>query len=313
MHKVVILALPNVVPLDLVIPLEIFSRARSIKGTLCYDVKICSQLKTVKNPYVSFKINHSLPILSRADTIVIPGTELTKPIPKLIREQLIKAHKKGTRIISICSGAFLLAETGLLNGLNATTHWLGTEELQKKFPEVNVNPNVLYTDEGNIMTSAGACAGIDLCLHVIRKDFGAAVAAHSARIAVMPLERSGGQAQHINHDSSPNEPGSLSKVLDWIEANLERNLSLEKVAKKAGMSVRTLNRQFIKQTGTSPLKWILKARIRRARTLLETTQYSMTDIAEAVGFNSAITMREHFRTLVHTNPKSYRESFQQKI
>lgn len=312
MHKVAILTLSHVVPLDLIIPLEIFSRARSLKGKPCYQVKVCGSIKAIKGAHLSFILNHSLTALSQADTIVIPGTDPIKSMPKSVCEQLIKAHKKGTRIISICSGAFHLAQTGLLNGRKATTHWLGAAELKNKFPEIKVDPNVLYVDEGKIMTSAGACAGIDLCLHIVRKDFGAAVAAQSARLAVMPLERSGGQAQHIVPASLSIEQGSLSHVLDWIENNLDQDLSLDSIAEKACVSVRTLNRQFKKQTGTSPLKWILVARIRRARALLETTQDSIENIAAKVGFNSPITMREHFRNLVHTTPKTYRASFQKE-
>jgi transcriptional regulator GlxA family with amidase domain len=312
MHTVAVLALQDVVPLDLIIPIEIFSRARTLNGKPCYRVTVCGPSKTLKGSLLSLGLHHSLASLPKADTIVIPGTEPVKTLPKSVREQLIRAHKRGVRIISICSGAFHLAETGLLDGRTATTHWMGAEEMQNRFPAINVNPNVLYVDEGQIMTSAGACAGIDLCLHVVRKDFGAAVAAQSARLAVMPLERAGGQAQHIVHATPSKAQGSLSRILEWIESHLEQELSLETIAEKACMSIRTLNRQFQKQTGTTPLKWILAARIKRARALLETTQNSMDDIASSVGFGSSVTMREHFRNSVHTNPKAYRQSFQRR-
>ena len=268
MHKVAILALQNVVLLDLSIPVEIFSRARANDGMPCYLVKICGPSKIMKESSLSLRLNHSLASLSWADTIVIPGTNTIHPLSKIVRKQLVSAHKRGARIISLCSGAFYLAETGLLDGLSATTHWVAAEQMKAKFPKINVDPNVLYVDEGKVMTSAGACAGIDLCLHIVRKDFGAAVAAHSARIAVMPLERSGGQAQHIVHAVPSKAQGSLSHVLDWIEENLERDLSLKTIAKKACMSVRTLNRQFQSQTGTSPLKWLLSSRIRRAKSIV---------------------------------------------
>ncbi len=317
MHKVAILTLPDVVLLDLSIPVEIFSRARTLDGKPCYQVHVCGISKTTKSSALSSRLGlstdrslaQSLAYLSKADTIVIPGTDPVEPLPKQIRQLLVRAHQRGVRLISICSGAFHLAETGLLNGRAATTHWMATDELQKRYPEIKVNPNVLYVDEGSILTSAGVCAGIDLCLHVVRKDFGAAVAAQSARFAVMPLERSGGQAQHIVHAMPSKEHGSLTGLLDWMEANLDRNLSLEMIAKKAGMSIRTLNRQFKNQTGTSPIKWILKSRIRRARVLLETTEDSMEEVAASVGFGSSITMREHFRAIVHTSPRAYRESF----
>lgn len=313
MHKVVILALEDAVPFDLVIPVEIFSRARTLGGESCYQVAVCGPTRSIKNPLLPLRVRHSSAHLLKADTIVIPGSELpAKPLPKRIREQLVRAYKKGARILSICSGAFHLAETGLLDGRSATTHWLCAAELQAKFPKIHVNPNVLYVDEGRVMTSAGVCAGIDLCLHVVRKDFGAAVATQSARLAVMPLERSGGQAQHIDQKSATQARGSMSPLLEWIEANLAKDLPLERIASQAGMSIRTLNRHFQKQTGTSPLKWILNARVRRARVLLETTQDSMEQIASSVGFGSSITMREHFRSFVHTNPSSYRESFQRR-
>ena len=310
MHKVAILVLDEVIALDMTIPLEVFTRARDRKGRPCYDVVVCGPTGKVSATGLTLLVKNSLKCLSKADTIVVPGTAHPfAPISPSVHSALLKAHARGARLVSICGGAFILAEAGLLDGLKATTHWLGTDELKARYPLVDVDPNVLYVDSGQILTSAGVCAGMDLCLHIVRKDFGAAVAAESARLAVMPLERAGGQAQFISHEVPNPQEGTLQPVLEWIESNLHRDLSIESIAKKAAMSVRTLNRQFHKQVGSSPLKWLQHARLRRARVLLETTAKSLDSVAEASGFGSAITMREQFRNQMQTSPKAYRDSY----
>jgi transcriptional regulator GlxA family with amidase domain len=215
-------------------------------------------------------------------------------------------------VASICSGAFLLAATGLLDGRRATTHWLGTGELARRYPRVHVDPDVLYVDEGQVLTSAGAAAAFDLCLHLVRLDYGSAVAVDAARASVMPLERDGGQAQFITHAAPAPDGSSLAPLLVWLEENLSKALSLDRIARRAAMSIRSLNRRFREQTGTTPLQWLLRARVRRAQSLLETTTDSIEHIATTVGFGSVTALRAHFRRGVATSPQAYRRAFRNR-
>ena len=210
---------------------------------------------------------------------------------------------------SICSGAFLLAATGALAGKRATTHWLIAQELGRRHPDVQVDPDVLYVDNGNILTSAGAAAAFDLCLHLVRRDLGAEAAAQVARVAVMPLERAGGQAQFIAPAPPAPDGSSTGPLLEWMERNLRRDLSLPVIARRAATSTRTLSRRFRQQVGTTPALWVSQARVRRAQRLLETTDLSIERIAAEVGFGSATVLREHFGEIVGTNPLGYRRSF----
>ncbi|WP_280181344.1 GlxA family transcriptional regulator, partial [Nocardia farcinica] len=217
----------------------------------------------------------------------------------------------GTRIASICTGTFPLAATGLLDGLRATTHWAAAEALARAHPAVTVDPDVLYVDnDGRVLTSAGAAAGLDLCLHLVRRDYGSAVAADAARLAVMPLEREGGQAQFIVAPLPPAPSGSaLEPLLIWLQDNLSRPLTLGEIAAHAGTSTRTLLRQFRDQTGTTPLRWLHRARIHRAQHLLETTDHTVERIATQVGFGSPTTFRERFTRVTGVTPHAYRRSF----
>ncbi len=221
------------------------------------------------------------------------------------------AGPRGTRIASVCVGAFVLARTGLLDGLRATTHWAAAEQLAREFPLVDVRPDVLYVDNGSILTSAGAGAALDMCLHMIRRDLGSAVAANAARMSVMPLEREGGQAQFIVHEHPPVPRGSdLEPVLEWIEDNLAREITLGAMAARAGMSERTFSRRFREQTGTTPVQWLLRARVRRAQYLLENSDHTVERIAGQAGFGSPTAFRERFRRVVGTTPYGYRTAFQ---
>jgi transcriptional regulator GlxA family with amidase domain len=211
-------------------------------------------------------------------------------------------------VASICSGAFLLAATGLLDGRRATTHWLAAAELARRHRAVEVDPDVLYVDNGPILTSAGAAAGFDLCLHLVRRDLGARAAAMVARRVVMPLERAGGQAQFIVH-SIPTTEASLQPLLSWIEGNLAGTLDVPTLARRAKTSVRTFRRRFQEQTGTTPAKWVNRARVRRAQTLMESTDLPVERVAEVAGFGSAAVLRERFAKLVGTSPQSYRRAF----
>jgi len=194
-------------------------------------------------------------------------------------------------------------------GKQATTHWLAARELARRHPDIDVDPDVLYVDNGNVLTSAGAAAGLDLCLHLVRLDHGAEVAAEVARAAVMPLERAGGQAQFIVHERPAGDRTSMGSLLEWLEQNLRKDLPLPVIARRAAMSTRTLSRRFREQVGTTPALWVTDARVRRAQRLLEITDLSVERIAAEVGFGSSAVLREHFGRIVGTSPQAYRRAF----
>jgi transcriptional regulator GlxA family with amidase domain len=311
MHTVAILVFDGVVAVDFVIPADAFGHTRLLDGAPGYVVTICGVTPFVNTTVCRMQVPHGLASLRNAHTIIVPGvSDANCVVDQKILDALKRAAARGTRIASICSGALVLARTGLLDGKSATTHWAAADILQKRHPAIAVDPAVLYVDNGQVLTSAGGMAGLDLCLHMIRKDYGAAVAASSARYAVMPLERSGGQAQFIVHEPpTPNRGDSLSETLEWMERNLKLDLDVPRIARHAAMSERTLARRFKEQTGTTPAKWVTRLRINRAQTLLETTPLSVERVAQTVGFGSAIAFRARFRELLGVSPLAYRRTF----
>ena len=312
MHTVAVLALDGVIPFDLSTPIEVFGRTRLPDGRPAYRVRVCAPTEEVEAGAFTLRAPWQLDTLAEADTIVVAGiSDPSVPVPDEVLDALREAAARGTRLASICSGAFVLAATGLLDGHRATTHWAAAAQLAARHPAVDVDPDVLYVDNGRLLTSAGAAAGLDLCLHMIRCDLGSAVAADAARLSVMPLEREGGQAQFIVHEQPPAPRGSvIEPLLRWMEDNARRDLTLDDLASQAGMSVRTLNRRFREQTGTSPLQWLQRARIRQAQYLLETTGHPVDRIATQVGFGSPTAFRDRFKRLVGTSPHAYRRAFQ---
>jgi len=313
MHEVAVVAFPGVVPFDLATPCEIFGRARLAEAEAAYRVKVCGVSRSVDAGAFELRTRYGLAELEGADTVVIPGVaDLERPVPRELVVALRKAAGRGARLASICSGAFVLAATGLLAGLRATTHWLAAPELASRHPSIDVDPSVLFVDCGALLTSAGAAAGMDLCLHMIRRDYGAAVAADAARLAVMPLERDGGQAQFITHPPPGDDGESLAPVLRWIEANPRKDLSLDAIARRAAMSPRTLSRRFREQTGTTPARWVANARLRRAQQLLETTAHPVERVAASAGFPSPSTFRARFQQALGTSPQAYRKAFRSR-
>ncbi|WP_131736852.1 GlxA family transcriptional regulator [Actinomadura roseirufa] len=311
MHTVAVLALDHVVASDLATPIEVFRRAETADGHRPYRVLVCAEAPRVDGETFTIIARHGLEALGEADTIIVPGCseEAPPPGPRVLGA-LRAAAASGTRIASICAGAFTLAEAGLLDGLTATTHWAAARRLAEAHPRVDVRPDVLYIDHGRILTSAGAAAGLDLCLHLVRRDLGAAAAAAAARMSVTPLEREGGQAQFIAHTPPPVPRGSmLEPVFSWIEDNLAHDVTLASMAASGGLSERTLSRRFRDQTGTTPLQWLLRARVRRAQFLLETTDEGIERIAAQVGFQSPTAFRERFKRIAGVTPRSYRSSF----
>ncbi|MEV4436516.1 helix-turn-helix domain-containing protein [Streptomyces sp. NPDC049585] len=311
MHTVAVLALDQVVPFDLATPIETFARTRLPDGRPGYRVRVCAGQPETDAGTFALRAPWGLDGLDGADTVVVPGTATpAAPLPAQVRDALRAAAAAGTRIASICTGTFPLAATGLLDGLRVTTHWQAADLLAASYPALTVDPGVLYVDNGQFLTSAGAAAGLDLCLHMVRRDYGSAVAADAARLSVMPLEREGGQAQFIVHDRPPAPQGSaLEPLLDWLQENLARSLTLDDIAAHAGMSTRTLIRRFREHTGTTPLQWLQRARVRRAQHLLEATAHSVERIGAQVGFGSPTAFRDRFKRTTGVSPHAYRRSF----
>ncbi|WP_156772012.1 helix-turn-helix domain-containing protein [Mycobacterium sp. 1245805.9] len=311
-HRVVVVALPDTVALDLATPVEVFGRVRLPDGSPGYDVRVCGAEAVVTAGPIRIATELGIDALAEADTVVVPGRyDVTTPVPDDVITALKAVYAKGIRIASICSGAFTLAAAGLLDGKRATTHWLAAEQFRAAFPAVTLDADVLYVDEGRVLTSAGASAGLDLCLHMVARDHGSAVAAEAARLAVAPLHRSGGQAQFIVRNRRPANT-ELGPLLAWIEEHACEELSLDDVAAKASSSVRTLNRRFQAETGQTPMQWVTGVRIRHAQELLERTPDSIELIARRVGFRSASSFREQFRRVAGVSPQSYRNTFRER-
>ena len=308
-HVVAVLALPGVVAFDLAMPCEVFGRAEVADGRRPYEVRVCGERRRVDAGAFHVAVRWGLAELARAHTVIVPGiSEPGAPVSPAVLAALRAAAARRARIASICSGAFVLAQAGLLDGLRVTTHWVAADLLAARFPELTVDPNVLFVDNGRILTSAGGAAGMDLCLHILRQDHGAAAAARASRLAVLPLERGGGQAQYIVHEP-PTSTSSLAPLLEWMGRHLRDDLELAALARRAGTSTRTLGRRFREQTGTTPKQWILTARIGRAQQLLESTGLSLEEVAERVGFSAASTLRSRFTRLLGTSPAAYRRLF----
>ncbi|TDD57938.1 helix-turn-helix domain-containing protein [Kribbella antibiotica] len=323
MHRVAVVVADRSAALDVAIPAQVFGTARALEkapgelwGDRLYDVIVCGERPgaTMSGPggldLFTMTAPYTYEDARTADTIIVPGGDnVSCPSAELV-ELLRDAHARGVRIASICGGALVLAAAELLDGKIAATHWTTADALGERFPEVQVDASVLFADCGNVLTSAGAATGFDLCMHMVRKDFGAAVAAEAARHIVLPPQRDGGQAQFIVHPEPGPDCGSLEPTMRWIRENLAEPITLAGMAAYATVSPRTLNRKFREQTGTTPLQWLLRQRIQHAQELLETTTIPIEEIAQHCGFGTAINMRQHFTRQVRTSPIGYRRAFQ---
>ncbi len=291
---------------------ELFGLARPELDVDWYDFSVVAVDKgplrtlgglTVQAPY-------DMTMIEAAGTIVLPGwRDIDEPPPVELLATLREAHRRGARIMSICSGVFILAASGLLDDQPATTHWRYTDALQRRFPRIQVRPDALYVDNGAVLTSAGSAAGLDLGLHLIRRDFGAEVANSVARRLVVSPQRDGGQAQFIAAPSAPDEPTSLAATMAWALERLHTDLTVSMLAGHATMSPRTFARRFRSQIGTSPHHWLTRQRVLQAQSMLESTSHSIETIAHACGFGSAATLRHHFQQFVQTTPTAYRARF----
>jgi transcriptional regulator GlxA family with amidase domain len=311
-HRVVALCLDGLVAFDLTAPAQAFQLAAKPFGKPLYDFSTCSldggPVRTTSGFAVAPAAD--LRALQRAQTIVLPGyAAIFEPPAAEALDALCAAARRGARLVSICTGAFGLAHAGILDGRRATTHWAWAEELAKRFPAVEVDPDALFVDEGEVLTSAGLSAGIDLSLHVIRRDFGAEVGERVARHMVAPPHRDGGQAQFFKPEL-PVPAGSLEPTRRWVAERLAEPLDVAAMARHAGVSPRTFARRFRTETGTTPLQWLLAQRVLEARRLLEATDLSVEEIAWRVGFATAASLRDHFRRATATTPTAYRRSFQ---
>jgi AraC family transcriptional activator FtrA len=277
-----------------------------------YALTVCTEVPGPIRTSAGYElvVTEGLDALADADTIIVPGWRpVDATLSPAAMAALLAAHERGARLASICSGAFALAQTGLLDGRIATTHWASAAELAARFPRVGIDPGVLYVDHGDLATSAGAGAGIDLCLHLVHRDFGAAYAASVARHMVLPPHREGGQAQYAAAPVAPPPQQSLAGLLDWVTDRLHEPVTVEDMAAHLHFSGRTLARRFTEQLATSPGRWLLGQRINAARVLLETTDLSVEAIAARVGLVSATNLRRRFHRALLTTPATYRRTF----
>ena len=314
MHRVVALCLDGVVAFDLAAPAQAFFAASRESGEGFYEFSTCSLNGRPLRSTTGFGVvpEGDLSLLGEADTVVVPAYfDVFSAPPEEATAALREASARGTRVISVCTGAFALAHAGLLDGRRAATHWAFAEELARRFPAIAVDAAALYVDEGAVMTSAGLRASIDLCLHVIREDCGAAVGEQVARRMVAAPHREGGQAQFIERPAAIADAatGSLESTRRWAAERLHEPLDVAAMACHASVSPRTFARRFREETGTTPLQWLLNQRVQEARRLLEETDLPIDAVAWRAGFGTAASLRDHFRRATATTPTAYRRSF----
>ncbi|MEW2264484.1 helix-turn-helix domain-containing protein [Streptomyces sp. NPDC047853] len=311
LHRVVALLNPPQSPFELACAAEVFGAVPQDMPAH-YTFRICAERPGPLPTTVGFTmlVDAGLTALQEADTVVVPGWQPPgAPVPPTVTDALRAAHRRGARIVAICTGAFVLARAGLLDGRDATTHWRRAAQLAAAFPQVRVNPDVLFVDHGDVATSAGTGAGIDLCLHLVRSDHGSAYAAQIARNMVLPPHREGSQRQYATQPAPARADESLAPLLDWATSRLHTRLTLTLLAEHAGLSSRTLARRFTEQLGTSPGQWLLGRRLDAARALLEETDLPVEAIATRVGLASAVNLRRRFRAHTGTTPGTYRRIF----
>ena len=310
-HQVAVLALPGVLALDFGIPVQAFGNWAG--GP--YAVTVCTETPgpVPVEGAPALLVEHGLDALARADTIIVPGQARPAPPSDRVRAALAAAAARGTRMVSICTGAVVLAAAGLLDGRRATTHWQEAAALARDYPAVTVDPGVLYVDDGSVLTSAGVAAGIDLCLHIIRADAGAAAANQRARALVAAPHRSGGQAQYIDRPAPPQRAGALGELCTWAVRHLDEPLTVDQLARQACLSRRTLIRRFHAETGLPPMRWLLGARIDRARELLEASDAPMEVVARQSGLGTPANLRTLFKRQAGVPPGTYRGTFRRTL
>ena len=300
-HRVVVLALDGVYPFELGIPARIFGAAGGR-----YEVLTCGADDAPVRTMADFTIvpDHGPEVLATADTVIVPPSGVTEEVP-----EALALVRPGTRLVSICTGSYVLAAAGILDGRPATTHWHSAEEFRRRHPLVRVDPGVLFIDDGDVLTSAGAASGVDLCLHLVRRDHGSEVANRVARACVVPPWRDGGQAQYIDRPVPEPSSESTAPARTWALAHLHLPLTLAELAERAQMSGRTFARRFRDEVGMSPGRWLIQQRVERARHLLEGSDLSVDRIAGEVGFATAASLRQHLHAALGVSPLAYRRTF----
>ncbi|MBA3021961.1 GlxA family transcriptional regulator [Propionicimonas sp.] len=298
------------------VPVEVFGVDRTEDGLPRFDFRICAldpsrPLAAGHVPGLSITATHGLDGIVGSDLVVVAATPRVRDqdYPPQVLAALRAAHRDGSTLLSLCSGAFILGAAGLLDDLDCTTHWKYTDDLQRRHPTARVDPGVLFVDAGSIITSAGTAAGIDACLHLVRRELGSAAATKIARRMVVPPQRDGGQQQYLDYPEVECCTGGLAEVLDWAIANLDQPHSVASLAARAHLSERTFARRFLAETGTTPHQWLTGQRVLAARQLLEDSEESVERVAALVGFNSAVVLRDHFRRNTGVAPSSYRRQF----
>ncbi|MFF0790733.1 GlxA family transcriptional regulator [Streptomyces spiralis] len=316
-HRVVVLALDGLLPFELGIPHRIFGRPKDDAGRRLYEVVTCS----VRPPGpvqtdadFTIEVAHGPEALATADTVIIPASYELGPVFEegRLTDELAAALARirpGTRLASICTGVYVLAAAGYLDGRPATTHWADAEHLQRLFPRIDVDADVLFIDDGDVLTSAGVAAGIDLCLHMVRRDHGTAVANDVARRTVVPPHRDGGQAQYIHRPVPDPQLATTTAARAWALGRLHEPIQLRDMAEQEAMSVRTFTRRFREEVGVSPGQWLTQQRVERARHLLESTDLSVDRVARDAGFGTAPSMRQHLQAALGVTPTAYRRTF----
>lgn len=320
-HRVVVLALDGVIPFELGIPQRIFGRARTADGTLLYEVVTASvrppgPVRTDAD--FAILVENGPQALATADTVVIPASYELGPVyeeGRLTGElaAALALIRPGTRLISICTGGYVLAAAGYLDGRTATTHWSSAEHFQRLFPRIKVDADVLFIDDGDVLTSAGVAAGLDLCLHVVRGDHGSAVANEVARRTVVPPHRDGGQAQYIQRPVPEPQLATTTAARAWALARLHDPIQLRDMADQESMSVRTFTRRFREEVGISPGQWLTQQRVERARHLLESSDLSVDQVARDAGFGTPQSMRQHLQAALGVTPTAYRRTFRDTL
>ncbi|SCG49376.1 Transcriptional regulator GlxA family, contains an amidase domain and an AraC-type DNA-binding HTH domain [Micromonospora zamorensis] len=309
MATVAIAATDGMLHFEVGMACEVFARDPTGQADPWYEVVVCGP-GPVRVGRFQMEPDDGLDRLARADTVIIPAVEdVDVDVSPDLLDAVRAAHAAGARMVSLCTGAFVLAAAGVLDGLRATTHWAHTEALAARYPRVRVDPDVLYVDNGTVLASAGKAAAIDLCLHLIRRDHGSTVANAVARRLVVPPHRAGGQAQYVTTPVPARDDHPLAALFPWVLQRLDRPLTVEDLARQANMSSRNLARHFRAVTGTTPLLWLSTQRIRRAQELLENTDDSIDVIAEAAGLGTATTLRRHFHRTLGVPPDAYRRTF----
>jgi transcriptional regulator GlxA family with amidase domain len=315
-HKVAIVVYDGFAPFDLGVVCEVFGEdPRAAPGDPWYRLFICGDTSAPVTADTGFQIlvPHGLETLAEVDTVIVTPTYRPDEVTESVFAALRQAHARGCRILSLCTGAFVLARAGLLDGRRAATHWTECDELARLFPLVSVDAGVLYVDEGDILTGAGSAASIDLLLHIVRQDYGSDVATQLARQLVVPPQRDGGQAQFIEQPLPElDDANLLADTVTWVQEHLDDPVTVEDLAQRSAMSPRTFARRFQAATGTTPYQWLLGQRVHLAQRLLETSDLSVETVAERSGFCTAGNLRKHFGRVVHTSPQAYRRAFQDR-